>query len=397
MIYAMTLLISVAVTGAGITLVTVQRADRNMQHNLADVEQARYLGQSALEWTYVYVEGEPNWRTLMEAAGSASLTIPALGTTSVAFNDGDGVLDDNDTDTVTLSVVSTVNGLTNKLETSAQSDPHPLLGYALFVANVITLEDCSVRGPIYAGQSIVNAGGVVSTTGNGSYSVPAGGTISPGLAPRNTNAELLTPPRVNVAYYVNRATAIGPTSTGAKHNLDDQRFTPTANSQGAANADGVYVLDIGKKGLDIRRVRLKGTLIIRGNGGNNIHVTDPVWFDSGRSDFPTLIVDVDNASVDFDIPNSQLVESNSNVDFNEDGDKVDVFDPSVGGLVWVRSGSAELRRSAWTFKGSLVAPSVRVRDGVVVNDQATLAAKRIPGFTDNILHLMAGSTREMGP
>jgi len=397
MIYATTLMISIAVTGASITLVTVQRADRRLHRNLADLQQAQLLMYSALEWALVYVEAEPNWRSIMNGAGPASLSLSGLGTIGVEFTDGDGNLADDDTDTVTIEVSTTVDQLTHRTEIAAQSDPHPSLKYAINATNSITLKTVTIGGPIYAITEIDDAPGPVTTADDASFAGPAGVNISGSLVPQDTNAESLTAPAPDISYYTSRATVIVASPDHGDLLLLEQNFTTTTNTQGAPNADGIYLINAGSQDLDIQQIHLKGTLIVQGNGGNRIRVNDPAWFEPGRPDYPTLIIDIHNANVVFRMPAEDLDEDDADVDFNEDGDQDDLFNSSISGLVWVGSGSATLKSSAWTFTGCLVAPSVTVNDGVIVDDDPALAVRRMPGFTDGKLHVIAGSAREIVP
>ena len=175
-------------------------------------------------------------------------------------------------------------------------------------------------------------------------------------------------------------------------------FTPTDNTQGTPNADGIYYVHIGWEAIFVRNVHVKGTLIIRGYGSNEVWFDRACWLESGPSGYPTLLFDVPNGELNMGMPSDPLDESTRGIDFNEDGDTIDLFSSSVQGLVWANANWVWFHGSAWTFKGCLIATNeVWVEDDVTVKSDPALASRLIPGFTDGLLHRVAGTVRSGAP
>ncbi|MCH7702902.1 MAG: hypothetical protein IID37_14560 [Planctomycetes bacterium] len=148
----------------------------------------------------------------------------------------------------------------------------------------------------------------------------------------------------------------------------------------------------------IQNVHLRGTLIIRGSGGNNVEFDRSSWLEPGPDGYPTLLIDVPNGTVDFLFDSVGIDEAARSVDYNEDGDQLDTFPQSFEGLVWVNAKWVWFYASAWTFQGCLVATEdVWVEDGVTVQNDPALASRLIPGFTDGMLHVERGSIKQGAP
>jgi len=389
----MVLLLSFTVVGAGLTLVTVQAAERRIQHNIASSQQASLLAQAAEEWAFRQVETLSDWRSAF-TSGQVESVAPGTGLAfDLIVTDADGNLEDDDTDLVTVTATGKSRGAVVTTSLSATPYPHRALGYAVVAGHDLGFGDSTVAGPVYAGN-VMWTWGTVTTRDNASFETPLGGVIGAGLNPSNAAADTLALPTPDLDFYAAKATTVS---------LDDgdlqrDNLTTTANSQGSPNAQGLYYVHIGWNNVKVRDVHVNGTLIIEGYGSNTVAFDSPNWLEAGPDGHPTLLIDVPNGAVHFRLPASQLEEGGSDVDFNEDGDRLDSFSSSIQGLVWVNAARVDLYESMWTMTGTLIATNdVFVYHGVTVDDDPAVTDQLTPGFTDGMLHVIRGSIREGGP
>lgn len=397
MIYATTLMTSMAVVGAGITLVSLQTADRQLRANLLDVQKAHWTAHAGLEWVLMYADQNPNWRALAEGVTTTINPRGDGGVVTVSVFDGDADLDNDDRDTAFIQAAAVVDDLTYTIEISAQPRAHPSFAYGLFAADTITLCTSRIVAAIYAGTLILDQCGAVSTTADTVINGPAGASVSVSLFSLAFGVPAISTPQPDLTYYTSRATAITPTSivSGVAY-LTDVVLSMTRNSRGAANASGVYLLDIGSSELALDNVVLRGTLIITGTGGNRIRFRGPVRASYGLAEYPTLLINVPNATIDFEMPGA-LVESDRAMDFNEDGDTTDTLTQAISGVVWAPGADVDLEGSAWTFNGVLIADDIEVKDGVTVLHDDRYTDQLMPGFTDKKLYPVPGTARVVMP
>jgi len=394
-LYATTLLISLVVVAGGVSLVTLQMAGRRLQDNIETGEQSFLLTRSGLEWALAYIDTEPNWRSVMTSGAATTLEIPDAGSLTVVISDDDGDLADCDTDPVTISVAADVSGARRGIELTAGPAPHPVLSYAVFADTSIRLKHAIMHGPAYARDTIL-ADRYIDTEDNGSFSVPSGGWIDWWLEPQDEDAESVDKPAIDVNYFVGLGTLV---LVGTVDNdvLKRVNLTPTDNTQGTPNALGIYYADIGNRDLEIKDLHVKGTLIVRGSGGNKVELKKGCWFEPAGYGYPALIIDVPGGKVHFMMDRTLNEDTDLPVDFNEDGDMVDVIGSSVSGLVWTEADETIIKGNGWQFTGCLIGDYVEVDDDIVLDDDPGLAVQLIPQFTDGKLHVSEGSIRETTP
>jgi hypothetical protein len=206
----------------------------------------------------------------------------------------------------------------------------------------------------------------------------------------------ITAPTPDLTFYTNQATALSATTgNGGRFNMINVNLTPTANSTGSVNPKGIYWINAGGKEVRLEYMHLKGTLVIT-NAVTLVYFDKACWFEPASSGYPVLLIEAGNNPVQIAFPAADsLSESATGIDFNEDGDKLDTFNPAVTGVVWTNSSSVSLGSTAWDFTGCLIGKTISVSGGVRLKPDASLATKLIPGFTDGKMHLVRGSVTEL--
>ncbi|MCH7702903.1 MAG: hypothetical protein IID37_14565 [Planctomycetes bacterium] len=244
-IYAMVLLLAFSVVGAGLTLVTVQASERRILQNIASAEQADILARAGAEWLMRTVEEDANWRSTL-TNGVALAATPATGLSfSVSLTDTDGSLSDDDTDQVTLTATGMYQGATHAMSLTASPNAHHALTYAVVAYDDAAFQGgTTISGPVYAADWIFRYSGDPTISAGAYFESPTGGHIESVFVPADDQVPAMTAPTPDLDFYISQATTI---SLSSKSHLRGENLTPTDNTQGTANAQGIYYLHIGTK------------------------------------------------------------------------------------------------------------------------------------------------------
>lgn len=129
-------------------------------------------------------------------------------------------------------------------------------------------------------------------------------------------------------------------------------ITPVANTFGAINAEGIYLIDCQNMDLTIQSCRIRGTLLIKDPGPNSKIGPEPVSIVSASANLPAIVVHRTAATSGNSLTistNGNLVnEATASVNFNPTGephpdgtvdtDTVDVYDNRIHGGVIIAGG-----------------------------------------------------------
>lgn len=386
--------------GAALTLMAVQFSSRQIHENLTDGVRAELLVHSGISWSQAFVVRTPNWRTKNVKKLTNTVNLGALGSITVDLSDPGNDLADNDAEPVAVNVVSNVDGLNRTFQYTAGPGSSSALEYGIASEGEVSFDGyATVTRPVYGKKGIYDrGGGHVTVSADGRFDVPTGQGVTTGLNPKNLSYCCMDPISYDSSYYASIATTIAPTSSAATSvELRNVLLSSTRCTNGAVNANGVYIIDIGAKSLRMRDVCVRGTLLIKGNSGVNVLIEDGARFESGALQFPSLIIDIKNNTVQLAM-DSSLSESSAGVDFSEDGDTADLLPSGVIGVAWIKAGSVYLEGSSWTLNGTLVAKGdVHVDDAVVIGGDRSWGQFVLPGLTDGQLHLNPGTFQEVLP
>lgn len=301
--------------------------------------QAELTARGMIEQARQLIESDNNWRTNRTNGVWTSYT-GSGATAQVAVTDTDGNLADDPTDPITIVGTGTRGNARQRwsVDLYTQIEPLAALTSPIYANTTITVglfQRLTVTGgPIFANGQITNLGTIVGDTLSGSYT----GANPSGT--RTTGATARTVPDATVmTYYENLAQSIAYTG-----NIDRRLLAPGVNYDGTGQVDGLYKINTGNQDIEIKDLRLRGTLVIRCGAGRIVRLVDRVLMQPARPDYPVLITD---GSVDIKIKSSaeNLTESNIGINFNPgsapyngvaDSDMDDIYPNEVQGLVHAR-------------------------------------------------------------
>jgi hypothetical protein len=243
--------------------------------------------------------------------------------------------------------------------------------------------------------------------GDGSFQTITGYEIDDPLAPKSWTSTAISAPTPPVSSYLAMATPIDG-STGITCELIGYNLTPTNNSTGSTNANGIYSLDPGGREVVIENLHLKGTLIIHNSPGSQIIFRQGLWIEPGPLNYPVLLLTNSSANT-YIQPSQGLNEANSGAtaivqglpvsvgtDYNENGLAVDAIPntPSINGIIWASSSSVTLGGGGWPFRGSLINRAITVEGSVVLGSDVQLQNSLAPGFVGTGMRLTTGNFRD---
>ncbi|HSW44534.1 MAG TPA: hypothetical protein VLM89_03080 [Phycisphaerae bacterium] len=397
-VYLFVLTIAVIVAMTGLTLVAVQRADLRVQMSLQRSLQAQHVAQAGIEYALGYLASQPNWRQTVPN-GTWLVNMPfGPGTYTLQVADADGNPANNDTDPLTLTSTADVSGAASRIQVTIAPRPYAALGYACFSQTTFDIRtNAALWGPARAHQSLLSDGNY-DTEENAFFETLKGSSVHLSLSPVRYATSTLLYPRPGRDHYLALATPITG-SVGSTITLSKYVLTPTRNSEspGQVNPNGIYALNAAGRDVLIERTRIKGTLIIHNGAGRKVTVQRAVLIEPAGTSCPTMLIYTAGGEVDMNLDSSLLSESSEKIDFNEDGDQTDSFPPLIRGVVWTESSYVQIRKSATTFSGCLMAGSISVHDRATVNDDPSLAQQVMPGFVDPDMKIVSGSWKELQP
>lgn len=409
-VYLLTLSISMLLVGVGFTLITIQRADRRLQQNLACTDELKWCARAGIEIALAVMEQKPDWRaTMVGDELFKDLPVGKGKVTVQVFDDPDGQSANNDADPLRIKVVASRDGAQSCLEARLRPRPHRALRYALFGTGVEPIEfraQATVSGPVRAhGPILANAGNQVQD--DASFETMTGYAIADPLAPKRFVDTAIPAPQPPMAFYQSMATVITG-SSGSHCELKGFNLTPTSNPGGTPNPHGIYWLRAGGREVLIENLHLRGTLIISETGTNGVTFQKGLMVEPGPLSYPVLLVDCPWGTLRIS-PDPSMLETLITItpyvpgmdllgiDMNEDGDKLDTIPSQVRGLVWSNAAHVVLEYQQWSFSGCLIGNRITVDHGVNVDNDLALLDTSCPGFVDSAMSVEQGSIREGRP
>jgi hypothetical protein len=411
-LYLTTIAVSVLVAGMGLALIASQRADRRLQANIGLESQCWWAARSGLELAYAFFEEVSDWRT--RASGGTLFSGVEVSPGCVAevrfFDDDDGSLVNDETDTVRIRSIGTCQGNAVRLEATLAPRPHPVLSYALFNSDYedVRFRDLvTIAGPVRSSGKIEGEN-FVRVQGNASFTTRTGGEINGPLSPRIFVDTELSAPQPPLATYLAMATPIAG-ANGSTCGLRGYNLTPTHNPVGSPNANGIYALDPGNRDVVIQNIHIRGTLIIYNLDGRTVSISSTAWLEPGPLNYPVLMIYGTNVELSMQLSTSLLSELTATrvtpygsgnltvlgVDFNENGLLLDTIVSSVRGIVYAPGARVRLGNSGWTMSGCLISRRFEAEDSVRIEHDLSVLNVLAPGFLDAGMRIVQGTYREI--
>jgi len=356
-IYLPILAASMVITLLGLSAVWLTRLQSRSGRRALDYAEARLNARSAVEIALQIIDQDPDWRQRTPSQWFTDLPIGS-GTCSVTVTDpDDGDLADSPNDSVVVTGIGYKGSCRHKMRITLIPVHQPL-------EVLRTCAHSGLQAEVKSGKSLTVTGGPLSTNANlkidGVVDGDAEGLTRTGGG--SVTGSLTVPvqakglPDSNVVnQYIQRAVTI-PYPGGT---MEKAVLSPSSNPWGLTSPDGLYYIDTGDSDLNIKGMRIWGTLVVR-TGSKTLTLDDVVCIQPYRSDYPALIVD-GHAVLKHKTLEKTLSESEWGVNFNPPGtpyggqsdeDMVDEYPNLVQGLVHV-TGNVKLQQTGWV-RGAIV-------------------------------------------
>ena len=390
-------LVLVTVAGAA-AAISATVAQREAVLALGEGTAAEWVAYSGLEWALHRVFADPNWRTTLPVAPDGawlqSWMQLGAGQFMVWGTDPDGSLADDPTDSVSLVVEAVAGKSSVRLTAALQSYPHPVLAYAALARgkHLVLKHGVQIEAPLRANTDINSDGTVqVNTALGGRLETLQGANVSPDLIPYTT---FVPHPMDDVMpefeWYLGRATPIS-TRQVRRASLTNTSFVIDGVAA-QPNPEGIYVIVANGAEVELKDVYVRGTLLIDGPSVVRIDGGFRTQYRAGGR--PTILVRSGaKAVVTVAIDRSSLDERVDGVDYNGDGDQLDVIGAALKGLVWVVK-KIDVRPSVpFLVTGCVVGWDVHFDGPVRVQMAQGQEQWVVPGTLGPGLRLQAGSVQ----
>lgn len=391
---------------AGMSVVVIALAhevslDLKMAASLVEADQALETAKVGIDKVVYAVNSDPVWRETYTSGETYGQFALGDGSFQVTLTDKDGDLADDPIDSVTVTSVAVYKGATRTVSATLIPPVHEAMMYLAYVwkagsgtgdmeikngpriygdlcaANHVTLKDASapdLRGDIY----VTNSGNVSAALDDADTDI-----ITLSSAPAAVEVDL--------DWFIDRGSRISPPVKDEEFLVEDEIISPTWNPYGFANSNGIYYIE-GDRAVRFRRCHITATIVIA--TGKKVYFDEATVHAPAFSYYPALLSD-NEVHYAFD---RNLSEAKSDVDFNGDGDKADVFTPSISGVVFARKRIEGLQKSGGTnivrFKGAFISEKiVLVGSGCIFEQDPSLASNLVSQFQGDGLKLIRGSLK----
>lgn len=345
--YVLLLSGALVVVVAGVTAVRVTTTNIKTQGARKQGDTALRQAQAGLEYMMLRIVKDPGglyWReTASFSGGMSSPTGTANTAVQIALRDpADGDLTNGVWGDVDCRVRATTGDFSRQIGVTLRPTMQRMRCLDLAV-----------------GALKFSGGGTVLASGGNSYEYNSNATSRPiivdwvglndatGLdvtadaASSNTMADAADQ-RLPEAKVIDYWAALGTKTTlSADRVIQNALFSPTSNPLGAANALGIYVIDVSSHKVIIQNCRVYGTLILYGTGKDKITFDKSNCLQPASWDRPALLV---SGGVTFSQSSTDLSEVTSLANFNPSGapfrsetdiDVLDTYPSLIRGLVYV--------------------------------------------------------------
>jgi hypothetical protein len=373
--YILVLGVALLLTVIGMGTLLTTRLAGKQSGNAADWQQAGLIAQSMVEQAMSNLNAQiaanpATWRsafTSYTSGNTAAFTqTNSIGVGSwVVKDEVDGNFANNYADPFRLYGIGKVGQATRvySVQVVTAGSPMDVLRCGLHAGG-----DINTNGTITLGAGPLSCNGNVKTqaaiTGNVETQSQQGpNRVSGSLTVGSPIKPMPSSGLYNI--YLAKATALP--FAALNNRIQEQLLTPTSNSFGPTNVDGVYSIAIpAGQNFIISSSRIKGTLVVSMTGGT-FYIYGPTLWEPARPDYPILILQGSNVNVNIQGYNTWLSEANVGIDFNGNGTMTDDLPPQYRGLLHIIGATNAVQLSANAFISGLL-----VTDGpVTTNGQSS--------------------------
>lgn len=367
-VYLFVLITAMIVTVLGVGGVYAAMADRAGRRSLDDAVVARRAALSAIEVAISKASNTASFRRSVASAPVASGTLAGSAYSVVASDPTDA--DTADSIAEPLRLVATASHGVARSKVAVKIAPR---------TDLLSCLDAplSVSGPIsFSGGSVVSDTAIFSNTSitantdvyADTASVGAiSGTIYTGARSAAQSARAFPTPAAIFALYTQDATAINFASTGGR--IEKFLISPQSNPYGTPNPAGVYVIDCRGADLELKDLRVRGTLVLL-NLGPSSKISGRVAMEPAVAGYPCLVAQ-GNMRIDVDPDN--LREQDVNRNLNPPGDPFagssdslidDTYPSLFSGVVYI-SGDVEVTKTFAVEGAAVVGGRLTTNNGAL--------------------------------
>ena len=386
--YVLTLSTSLLVAVMGVAALIAVRVERTAAAADEDFVAARLNARSAAEVAALAIASTQTWRTTYPNGAWVTGMPLGEGTYSVSVVDpGDADLADSASDSAIVVAVGEVGPAQYRL--AVELAPYGPAGM-----------DC-LYSAVHAGGRLYNSGWLradatassnsnVSNSGYFYTDVEASGYVDnagiiDGSITEGAGAKEMPDPDTVFDEYLSRGTEIPRRALPGDDKVEKTILSSTRNDfTGVINAEGIYYIDAERHDIEVKDVRIEGTLVVVNLGSKKVKVKDGIIWEPASDRLPALLVD---GELEFDYE-PLLREPNVKVNFNppgypyqgdEDNDTKDEHASYLAGLFYA-SGDITVKNTL-VLSGVLVAgASLTVEYQLTVEHDARPAITGPPGF-----------------
>jgi len=365
---------NVLIATTALTITAVQRTDRRLHQNLVTESEVHWYARAGFEMALAYVENTIDWRTQVADSLLDQAQIGDGQVTVEFFDDDDGDLTDDVTDSVRVVSTGERDGAVCRFEAELVPVAHDALQYTLFALGDIMLNNMVVvRGPV-RGHGNILGNPMVSVEADARFETLSGYMISNNLQPQDYDNNGMMPPQVDLSEYLAKATPLdGVIPIEGQLQFAQAVFGPDLNSFGDPNPNGIYAVDAQGGNVEFTDLDLEGTLIVYNSFGGLVEFHDSCQMRTGPLSYPVLLVDQTCSEVWID-PGMEPRE--------------------ITGVVYAPNSRMVVKNGSWSFTGCLIGNWIEIMDGVIVEDAPSLRSTLMPGFLADGMRVVSGSYQE---
>lgn len=397
-VYVLVLTAAAIATAAGLGGIYIQRTNLRAARAAADIDRARVLAASGLEYALARVNADANWRTTLGTSNWFNAVV-GPGTMTVAVSDPvDADMVDSITDPILVSSTGTVGTASQTLAATIDmiQVPRTALACGSYARSSVALNVAAFTsdGPIATGGNMT---AVLATVNADAEAV---GTVA-GMTYNRPQTSGATPRTFPPATIADTWAAMGgstiPYASIPSRQLERILVAPSTTVLGAPqNATGLYVIDCGNSPLIIRDLRIYGTLIVL--NCTDLRITGSVRIDPITAGYPSLIVE---GPLTLGLSTSNLSEATINVNLNPasvpwagttNNNKTGTYPSGMTGIVLATSDVTV--SNTFNLTGCLISlDDMTIGAATNVTTNPVLTTSPAPGFSTIVPTLAATGVR----
>lgn len=272
-----------------------------------------------------------------------------------------------------------IGAATQSVQAELRAVGHPALDFRAFAASGVVFEDAALSGAVRTNGDVTVVGAVDFA---GTIETVTGAQVDPEIPPGQVVYvdDPLDGPAVNPSEYAALSTPIfglpyDKNALGEKNGafvLERTSLRPDANPYGGTNAEGAYHFSAAGRSVLVRDVYVLGTLTI--TDCDLLRIEGGFHLERASARLASIVCD---GPIEMAL-DADLDELGMGIDFDGDGDFLDVHPRLVEGVIWTASSfsgplTGELR-------GTLVADSIVFRGTPKMTSNGAISVQPVLGF-----------------